>query len=325
MAPDIGKIEVQRLEHDPSWEDVSSQLLKRCNPRRLRTYRVDASLSASAISHVIQLPWLESLLLVAVNSSLRFPIPLPNLVFPSLRTLHVDSDGDLAWLKLLPESPVLSEVYVKCTGRVGQFMETFQLTTAGCGMRKRLRKFSLQGREGFTITPQIIACNLLFENLTSLQLLSDCSTTCRTENLTDEDIDLLTNAMPSLKILAIGKQPCSVPSKITFKGLYTISRRCTQLESLQIHFNPNSFVQKVADPAVGVFETPSSVLCSVTKIDVGGIAFPTSQSDLSSVCAFGLQGIFPRLKEVVYRDVGWKKVHLRLLWLRRVHGAFVKE
>ena len=323
MTPDIGEIVIPPLKYGPSSEEAASKLLMRCNPHRLRKYHVDAPLSASALSHVIQLPRLESLWLAAVNSSLCFPDPLPNVVFPSLRTLDVESDGDLAWLKLLPESPVLSEFYVGCTGPVEQFMETFQSTAAGCGIHKRLRKFTLRNGEGFTITPQIIAWNLLFENLTFLQLLSDCSTTCQTEDLTDKDIDLLTNAMPGLTYLAIGQQPCSVPSKMTFKSLCNISRRCTQLTSLQIHFNPNSFVQKVNDSEDGGFETPSSVLCSVTKINVGGIAMP-NQSEVSTIMAFGLLGVFPRLKKVEYHDDAWKKVKDMVIWIRRTHTAVVK-
>jgi hypothetical protein len=104
-----------------------------------------------------------------------------------------------------------------------------------------LCEFTVRNKhDDLTITPQIIACNFSFKNLTSLKFLSGCSTSCQTLDLTDDDIDLLTKAMPGLKSLSIGEQPCSVPSKITFKSLYTISRRCTQLATLQIHFNPNS-------------------------------------------------------------------------------------
>ena len=237
MVPDITSIVVQRLGYvyGPSMEEASSQLLMRCNPC-LHTYQVDATLSASALSHVIQLPLLEQLWLVR---PLHFPVPLPNIVFPSLRTLYVEFNGDLGWLRLLPESSVLSSIYVECPGPdVGQFMETFQLTTTGCGMHKRLQKISVQSRDWFKVTPQIIACNLSFTNLTSLRLLSDCSTTCHTLDVTDEDINLLTNAMPGLICLVIGGKPCTVPSKITFNSLYTISRRCTRLAFLRIHFNP---------------------------------------------------------------------------------------
>ena len=320
MAPDISKIEVQHLVDEPSMEEASSQLLMQCNPHRLRRYAVDAPLSASALSHVIQLPLLEELWLV---DPLHFPDPLPNVVFPSLQVLDVEFNGDLAWLKLIPECSVLSTIHVECLEPdVEQFMEKFQLTTTGCGMHERLQQFLVRSQDKFKITPQIIACNLSFKNLTFLQLLSDCSTTCQTLDLTDDDIDLLTNAMPCLVCLAIGGRPCKVPSKITFNSLYTISRRCTLLTSLQIHFNPNSFITKVnANSGNGGFETPSSVLCSVTKINAGSIALPR-QSEVSNVMAVGLMGVFPHLKEVEYRDGAWKGVKNQIRFIWRIRTAF---
>jgi hypothetical protein len=87
-------------------------------------------------------------------------------------------------------------------------METFQLTMTGCGMHERLQEFTVRSQTMFKITPQIIACNFSFKNLTSLKVLSECSALCQTLDLTDDDIDLLTKAMPRLESLAIGEEPC---------------------------------------------------------------------------------------------------------------------
>ena len=318
LSHDIREIQIERLYHDPSTEEASSQLLMQCNPYRLRKYNVDSPISASALRHAIQLPSLEEFWLVV--GSFQLPDPLPIVVFPNLRLLDVEYNGDPTWLKLLPaiENPVLTSIFVECSGSdVPQFMEKFQLTTTGCGMHERLQEFRVRSQEEFKITPQIIACTFSFRNLTCLKVLSDCSTVCQTLDLTDSDVDLLTKAMPRLESLAIGEEPCGVPSGITFRSLYTISRRCTRLTTLQIHFNPTLFVTKVetdsesGDVALGVpdlrLKAASSDLCSVTAINVGNIPLPP-QSNTSYIMALGLLGVFPCLEKLEYDDGDWEDV-----------------
>ena len=316
LSPDIREIQIGRLYPNPSTEEASSQLLMQCNPYRLRKYNVDSPISAFTLRHVVQLPSLEEFWLVA--DSFQLPDPLPIIVFPSLRLLDVEYSGDPTWLKLLPaiENPVLTSIFVECSGPdVAQFMETFQLTMTGCGMQERLQEFRVRSQDEFKITPQIIACTFSFKNLTSLKVLSECSALCQTFDLTDDDIDLLTKVMPHLESLAVGEEPCRVPSQITFKSLYTISRRCTRLTNLQIHFNPILFVTKVdtdsesGDVALGLSDinTPSSDLCSVTTINVGNIPLPP-QSNASYIMALGLLGVFPRIEKLEYDDNDWEDI-----------------
>jgi hypothetical protein len=288
-----------------------------CNPYRLRKYNVDSPISASALRHVVQLPSLEEFWLVV--DSFQLPDPLPIVVFPKLRLLDVEYSGDPTWLKLLPaiENPVLTSIFVECSGSsVEPFMEKFQSTTAGCGMRERLREFRVRSQDEFRITPGILACTFPFKNMTSLKVLSECNTICQTIDLKDDDIDLLTKAMPNLESLSIGEEPCGIPSQITFKSIYAISRRCTRLTTLQIHFNPALFVTKVevdsesGDVALGfpdLNRTPSPELCSITTIDVGNIPLP-QQSNTSYIMALGLLGVFPQLEKLEYYDSDWEEI-----------------
>jgi len=317
LSPDIREIQIERLYHGPSTEEASSQLLMQCNPYRLRKYNVDSPVSPSALRHIIQLPSLEEFWLVV--GSFQLPDPLPIVVFPSLRLLDVEYSGDPTWLKLLPaiENPVLASVFVECSGSdVARFVEAFQLTMTGCGMHERLQEFRVRSQDEFKITPQTIACTSSFKSLTSLKVLSECSpTVCHTFELTDDDIDLLTKAMPRLESLAIGEEPCGVPSQITFKSLYNISRRCPRLTTLQIHFNPTLFVTKVdtdsefGDVALGLPDLKTSPfdLCSVTTIDVGNIPLPP-ESNTSYIMALGLLGVFPRLEKLEYDDGDWEDI-----------------
>ena len=316
LSSDLREIQVQRLSHSPSTEEASSQLLMQCNPYRLRKYNVDSPMSASVLGHTVQLPSLEEFWLVVVDS-FQLPDPLPVIVFPSLRILDVKYNGDLTWLKLLPaiDNPSLTSIFVQCSGSdVAHFMEAFQLITTGCGMHERVQQFRVRGHDEFKITPRTIACTFSFKNLTFLKMLSECSaTSCQTLHLTDNDIDLLTKAMPRLESLALGGEPCRVRSKITFKSLYAISRRCTRLTTLQIHFDPASFVVKVEmdsmDVALGLpdLKTPSSGSCPVTRIDVGYIPVP-DESNACYVIGLGLLGVFPRLKKVGYNDEDWEDI-----------------
>jgi len=332
LSPDIREIEIDDYDdfdgnyHDPSMEEASSQLLMHCN-HHLRKFKVRSYISASALRHVIRLPSLEEFWLIV--DSFQLPDPLPFLVFPSLRDLDVDCDGDLTWLKLLPaiEDPVLTTISVRCPELdVERFMKLFEKTMIRCGIHESLQEFTLASLENFRITPQIIAHHLSFKNLTSLLLISECSDICRTSDLTDGDIDLLTKAMPCLEVLELGSPPCRVPSQITFKSLYTISRRCTQLNHLEIHFNPAQFVADLGtkfeswDVALGLsdLKTPSSDLCLITTIFVGNIPLP-EHSSASSILALGLLGVFPRLDSIEYGDEDWGDVE-RLLQVFRVMG-----
>jgi hypothetical protein len=169
-------------------------------------------------------------------------------VFPSLRELDVECNGDFTRLKLLPSirNPVLTSIGIKCLGSdVERFLKTFQETMTGCGTHESLQVFVVESPDKFQITPRMTARNFSFKNLTNLTLSSECSDRCQTSDLTDDDIDLLTTAMPCLEVLSLGGYPCIVPSQITFKSLYTISRQCTRLMELVIHFNPALFVNKV--------------------------------------------------------------------------------
>ena len=330
MSSDIREVQIERLTHSSATEEASSQLLMRCNPYRLRKYNVDSPISPAALRHVIQLPSLEEFWLVV--DSFQLPDPLPVDVFPSLRLLDVEYNGDHTWLKLLPaiENPVLTSIFVECSGSdVAQFMEAFKLTTAECRMQERLQEFRVRSREEFRISPEIIACTFSFKNLTSLKVLSECSASvCQTFDLTDNDIDLLTKAMPLLESLAVGEDPCEIPSQITFKGLYTISRRCPRLTALRIHFNPTLFVTKVdsdsesGDVALGLSDstTPPPDFCSVTTIDVGSIPLP-SESNTSYIMALGLLGVFPRLEKLEYEDADWEDID-ELIGVCRRMGRF---
>jgi len=329
-SPDIREVQVERLYHGPSTEEASSQLLMQCNSYRLRKYNVDSTLPASALRHIIQLPSLEEFWLVV--DSIQFQDPLPIVVFPNLRLLDVEYSGDPTWLKLLPaiENPVLASIFVQCLGSdVAQLMGAFQLTLSGCGVRERLQEFRVRSRDDFKITPQMIACTLSFKNLSSLKLLSDCSpTVCQTFDLTDDDIDLLTKAMPRLESLAIGEEPCGLPSQITFNSLYTASRRCPRLTTLQVHFNPSLFVTNVdtgsesGDITLGLPDPkdPPSELCSVTTFDVGKIPLP-QESNTSYILALGLLGVFPRLEKLEGDDGDWDEVN-DLIGVCRRMGRF---
>jgi len=331
--PNILKIEIDglgdfhggRLYHDTSMEEASSQLVMQCN-YRLRKFRVDSPISASALRHVIQLPSLEDLWLVV--DSIQLPDPLPILVFPSLRELDVECNGDFTWLKLLPSirNPVLTSIGIKCPGSdVERFIKTFQETMTGCGMHESLQVFEVESPDKFQITPQIIAHNFSFKNLTNLTLSSDCSDHCQTSDLTDDDIDLLTKAMPCLEGLFLGGIPCMVPSQITFKSLYTISHRCTRLKELLIHFNPVLFVNKMRTSlqswevvlALSDLKTPSSDLCPLTTIYVGNIPLPP-KGDASSILALGLLGVFPCLRLIECEDGDWDDIQMLVGVYRRM-------
>jgi hypothetical protein len=201
-------------------------------------------------------------------------------------------------------------------------METFQQTMTKCGMHESLQKFTVDA-ENVEINPLLVACNFSFKNLTSLIISSDCNSLCQTSGLTDNDIDLLSTAMPCLETLNLGSAPCISLSQITFKSLYTLSRRCTRLNDLLIHFNPALFVTKCRkleswDVALGISDVNTSLdLCSVTELYAGEIPLP-EQSHACSILALGLLRVFPCLEEVVYENEDWAGVDFLVGVFRRM-------
>jgi hypothetical protein len=337
LSPYIRKVRVQINDkgHDDrsSMVEASSQLLMQGNSNRLQQYDVDIPISGAILKHIIQLPSLERFRLVFDSSICQLPDPLPGVVFPSLRVLDVKhNNGDHTWLNLLHaiENPVLSEISVQCLADVVPFMETFQRTMTGCGMHECLRVFKLRSRDGFMITPAIIAYTFPFKNLTTLHVESSCSgNVCQTADLTDYDIDLLTKALPRLESLMLGDvQTCRTLSKITFKSLYTISHRCTRLTTLQIHFDPSAFAKAVVDAesADAVLASlsnflPSSELCSVTTLGVGKNARWDDGGTIESqfVLALGLAGVFPRLENLEFMNsYPWQEVSRKIGIFRRM-------
>ena len=331
LSPDIQEVQVEQLVSSPSMEEACSQLLMECNPSRLRKFNVDSLISASALRHILQLPSLEEFWLVA--NSFQVPQPLPAIVFPSLQLLDIEFNGGHAWLELLLaiKNPALTSLFVRCPGPdVAPFVEAFQLIAAECGIQERLREFRVRGKDEFEIFPDILSWIFSFKNLTFLEVLSECSIDCQTFHLTDDDIDLLTRSLPLLESLAIGDEPCDIQSQITFKGLYAISRRCTRLTSLQIHFNPAQFSASVYTDSESVGAalgssgpiSPPSHLSSVAMLNVGGIILP-DEPNVSYVIALGLLGVFPCLEKVEYRysDSGWKDVDELIRVCRRM-GCF---
>jgi len=332
LSPDnhLSKIKITQGVHDSSVEEATSRLSMHGN-HRLRVFDVSSPISSSGLRHVMQLPSLEEFRLVV--HSFQLPVPLPTIVFPSLRSLYVECSGvrDLSWLKLLAaiENPVLAKITVTCPRLdVEWFMEAFELTTTGItgrGMRECLQQFTVNSPDDFNITPQIIAHSLSFKNLTRLELFSECSDVCQTSDVTDGDIDLLTKVMVFLEVLSIGGDPCEIPSQITFKSLYIISSRCRQLTELKIHFNPALFVTKVGselepwDVALGLSDPKilSSDLCYVTDICVGKIPLPRDPNT-SCIMASGLMKMFPCLQDVHYDNEDWSNVEI----LKDVLGCF---
>jgi hypothetical protein len=195
-------------------------------------------------------------------------------------------------------------------------------------MHESLQVFVVESPDKFQITPRMIARNFSFKNLMNLTMSSECSDRCQTSDLTDDDIDLLTKAMPCLEVLSLGGDPCMVPSQITFKSLYTISRRCTRLTELLIHFNPALFVNKICtrwqtwEVALGLsdLETPSSDLCPVTTIYVGNIPLPPN-GDASPILALGLLGVFPCLRQIKWEDSNWDYIN-KLVGVYRRMGCY---
>ena len=125
----------------------------------------------------------------------------------------------------------------------------------------------------------------------------------------EDDIVIgLSRAMPKLKVLKLGGDPCpQFTTGITVKGLLTLAHHCPNLSVLRIHFHMASLDGPPASPRMtpNAESTTSWTDCALTRLEVGKI--PVSEESVW-VVSLTLLRIFPRIETIYAADEGWAKV-----------------
>jgi len=277
-------------------KDVISSLVLRCGPS-LRSFGSRTALSEGAFYHLMRLPNLRSW--VAAGQQ---PQTFSLTTFPSLEELHLGSAA-LPWLHLLTareEGKLRNGLALAATITNTNVKETLKL---------------LHCPPNTPVGSALLSCVSSFRNLVTLYVGKG---SCEREgictfSLTDDDVENLVVALPSLVNLQLG-EVCGFNScRTTVSSLLSMSIRCLGLTVLEIHFNTRTIagdMQRVFNEG-SVRDKPR---CELQSLLVGCSPLRVREEDIGTV-ATGFADIFPYLEDFSSygRDrESWKRVASKL-------------
>lgn len=303
LCPNLLEITLRRSPINQAITAAVSNMLLACNPDALRKFEVDSLLTAAAYEVLYRLPNLRKLLTIFLGDSLLPLVLLPNLIRMQMTYLRGHE-----WLRRLPGATLnkLTSIFFRTTSRqVGDFLEAFEGFALATSVSTRLLVFGFYSLHPWN--PDYSSL-LGFKQLTELIILTPCHIGC--SSAIDDDIVIsLARAMPKLKALVLGSDPCQIPSGATVKGLVELACHCIDLSTLRVHIRMDSLVQvavgdvvispSTAEPAA------SRVECALTTLEVGNMSI---QEGSALTVALALLHIFPRISQIKYTNPHWRDV-----------------
>ena len=226
-------------------------------------------------------------------------------MFPSIQGLSIKSiDTDPTWLRFLAHiySKALEDLGLQfknaAAARTGLPMALRYLQSRGLHQTLTELSIGIQDKS-LKLDGRTIEHLLLLNQLTTLEIFCICSTDECNYELSDEDLEKLVMAMPKLKTLDLGGNPCSTPANNSVKSLIAIARHCRHLESLIIHIGtgvvpgtqtcPNNDPRK--DPILG---DPALVGCPLQSA-VFGPCETAKDEGQATIFGLTLSQLFPHL------------------------------
>lgn len=257
-------------------KDAISSLLLRYGPS-LRSFGSNTPLSEEAFNHLVRLPNLRSW--VAFSKP---PRTLPKTAFPSLEQLHLES-GALPWLHLLTTPG---------NGKLQNGLGPAAVTP-NTKIGETLKFLHCHGNT--PVDPTLLSSILLFRNLVLLYV-DGCH--CRigsgcTFPLTDDDVENLAAALPSLASLELGRVCGFNSCHTTISSLWSLSVHCPSLTILEVHFNTNNIVGDIRR-LLGDDSRHEKTRCKLRHLSVGLLPLQVWEEDVGIV-GMGFVDIFPCL------------------------------
>lgn len=309
------------VTHDPRIVDAASTLLLKCNPDRIRHFRMDSVLPTGAFIHATQLPNLESFAIRIDTAELD--ISLPTSTFPSLRRLEINATN--------ADSPFLQSITHIQSRNMNSLDLTFPAATPEMflprmlaalrprGLHQTLTRLTIAPWGDFDLDMATICPLLSLNQLTLLEVMVHCSLDGCPYKLSDENLEELVKAMPKLEILCLGPVPCFHPANNTIRSLVCIAKHCKNLTELSIHINSEAIITEVLQGddwrADFALEDPLSAFvgCPICEIVFGPCFIPNDEQG-ATILAFTLLRLFPRLDTALViplvneRDPQWDLV-----------------
>ena len=284
---------------------LSSCLLKLSGP--LQDLIVYHKISSDAAVHISQLSNLRVLGISFRESN--FTLPRATDRFPALKSLYAQVDDNLDWLGLLKDMRAglmyLSISWVE--GLVPPPTFTHQLVSAlrTSGAQDTLRTLRINASKPWDISGTEMTPLLSLHNLTNLEIQTPCHEDACAFDLADADVAQLASSLRKLKTLILGGPRCVHPSsRFTMDGLFFLSKYCTSLNDLEVHFNaPQSRIFDHSAFTVDEGRVPIQNLlnrasnCSLRWLYVHELPFPTAPNSVG-VMTYFLIHLFPHLDTI---------------------------
>ena len=317
--------------HDPQTIHAASDLLLKCNPDKLRTFRVISPLSTEAFIHATRLPNLETFAIVADTTEPG--VQLPTSTFPSLESLEIfatDTRSPLLQTISHIQSNTFKVLQLEFPAATSEsFLPTALAALRPRGLHQTLTMLFVTPGGDFDLDKTTIRPFLFLNQLTQLDITLVCTQDRCSYKLTDEDLEELVVAMPKLEILSFGSFPCARPVNNTVKSLTSIAKHCKHLEQLVVHINVEAIVTRALqgddgreDPAL---EDRLSVFagCPLRNIVFGPCFIPNDEQG-AMIFALILSRLFHHLMSVAVfppdgeRDSLWHLVDVVIASTRKI-------
>ena len=246
----------------------------------LRSFGSSEPLSDAAFEHLMQLPNLRSW--IATHEPPRTP---PLATFPALEELHLYPEA-LPWLHLLAGNE---------DGQLRSGLAPAAILSPTIGETLKTLGFPSH----ILVDPKLLSSISSFRNLVTVCVENDCcfyyygGGPCLFR-LTDDNVESLAIALPSLVTLRLGKVCDSETSRTTVYSLLSISVHCLELAHLEIHFNTLSIVDDIQRLFNGGFghDKPR---CKLRILSVEYLPLEVREEDIGVIAA-GFADIFPCLE-----------------------------
>lgn len=317
LCPHLASLVLNSLPRNPVITKAASEMLLACNRDTLQRIFVDSPLTGDAHEIIYRLPKLRSLLAIIEGSTL-----LPQAELPNLGSISIQWDSGYEWLQGFRGATIGSLETatfrpVAGSAQIQGFLEEFQsvvLTTA----RDTLSGFSLCTSQSWTPNYSSL---LGFKRLTNLTIQFSCRNGC--SSTVDDDIIInLARAMPGLRVLYLGQQPCQSVTGVTFRGLVALASCCLHLQMLRVHLQANSLVEATTrmDPLFSSELTTDfpQMTCALVNLQVGDTPIP---EQATVEVALTLLQIFPKIFYLKYANPQWKRVEETIKLSRRVGNS----
>ena len=317
LCPNIQRLHLHPLPQKQVITEAVSEMLLACNRDTLQVFRVNYPLTEEARVFLHTLPKLRNLWV-----SMKGPTSLPPLALPDLDVIYIEWDFGRDWFQgfcgaTIGKLKTITFRPLPGSAQIGGFLEEFQTVALATSLQNTLSAFRFWTSQSWNPNYSSL---FTFKQMTELDIEFSCDNGC-SSTVDDDTVTSLARVMPNLKILRLGKAPCSALTGVTLKGLVALAYHCLQLSELRVHVQ----ARELGEATTGI-EPPrpsgnAAVIpradCALTDLQVGEAPIP---QEVASTVALTLLQVFPRITNIGHVDPRWESVVETIKRFRRIGG-----